>query len=404
MKNSIFLLVFLLLFPSIKIISQWTKVTNGLGDRWTLSLEASGNNLFVGVGNPEIGAFVTTDNGILWTQTSLNNRAVWSFAFSGNYIFAGTNFYGVYSSSNNGVTWTQTSLNNLHAYTLLVNGNYLFAGTYQGVYLSTNNGTTWSQTSLNNGNVYGLALIGNNLFAGTSNPGDGVFFSTNNGTNWSQTSLNNQYVWALKAGASTLFAGTQNNGIFLSTNNGTTWSQTSVNFTTRALTVSGNNIFAGTDGGFYVSNNNGATWTQRNEGFVNYSPTINALCIFNNYIFAGTGNNNAQGVWRRPLSDLIGIEPISNEIPNQFSLSQNYPNPFNPTTKIRFDISGTSAAQTYLSVYDILGSEVATLVNEELKPGTYETKWDASNFVSGVYFYKLSTTDFTETKKMILIK
>ena len=119
----------------------------------------------------------------------------------------------------------------------------------------------------------------------------------------------------------------------------------------------------------------------------------------NNYIFDGS---NAYIVYRRPLGELIGIQPISNEIPNQFSLSQNYPNPFNPNSKIKFQISKLSEAK--LIVFDVLGQEVETLVNEHLKPGIYEVDFDGSNFASGVYFYKLIATDFVETKKMILIK
>jgi hypothetical protein len=102
------------------------------------------------------------------------------------------------------------------------------------------------------------------------------------------------------------------------------------------------------------------------------------------------------------ISQLIGINPISSEIPIQFSLSQNYPNPFNPSTKIKFSIP--SIAQTFLYVYDILGGEIATLVNQQLQPGTYEVDWDATNYPSGVYFYTINTAEFKETKKMILIK
>ncbi len=107
-------------------------------------------------------------------------------------------------------------------------------------------------------------------------------------------------------------------------------------------------------------------------------------------------------------TSLVGINQTGNEIPESFKLYNNYPNPFNPTTKIRFDISGTSVAQTFLSVYDMLGREVATLVNEELKPGTYEVEWSAeggeTNFASGVYFYKIVADGFTDTKRMVLIK
>ncbi len=114
------------------------------------------------------------------------------------------------------------------------------------------------------------------------------------------------------------------------------------------------------------------------------------------------------GIVYGDTSSVIGINPISNYNPNQFSLSQNYPNPFNPTTKIRFSIPATPSpsgrVRVGLVIYDILGREVATLVNEDLKPGTYEINWDASNYVSGVYFYKLTSGEFSETKRMVLVK
>jgi hypothetical protein len=101
---------------------------------------------------------------------------------------------------------------------------------------------------------------------------------------------------------------------------------------------------------------------------------------------------------------VTGIQPVNTQIPAQYSLSQNYPNPFNPVTKIKFDISGSAVAQIFLSVYDILGHEVAVLVNQQLQPGSYETEWDASVYPSGIYFYRLSTNGFTDTKKMLMIK
>ncbi len=104
------------------------------------------------------------------------------------------------------------------------------------------------------------------------------------------------------------------------------------------------------------------------------------------------------------FSQPIGIEPISSEIPSEFSLSQNYPNPFNPATKIKFAIPPGYASQTSLSVYDILGRQVAVLVNQQLRPGSYEVDWDASAYPSGVYLYTVSSVSFNETKKMVLLK
>jgi Secretion system C-terminal sorting domain len=378
------------------------QVINGMGNKNVYSLAYSGNNLFAGTYG--FGVYLSTNNGGSWTQTSLNNQNVYSLAANGNNVFAGTADSvggGVYRTTNNGANWTLV-LNNLGVPSLAANGNNIFAGTFiSGVYRTTNNGANWTLV-FNNQSVFALAANGNNIFAGTF---IGVYRTTNNGANWTLVLHN-------------VFAGTFLNGVYRTTNNGTTWTQTSVNNQdVLSLAVSGNNVFAGTGSptpnGVFVSNDNGANWTQRNEGF---PPTIDihALCIFNNYIFAGS---ESYGVYRRPLSELIGIKPISNQVPEHFALEQNYPNPFNPATKIRFALPKSSFAK--IVIYDALGREVVTLVNEQLKPGTYEADWNATNYPSGVYYYKLtvrqagsSTGDpssgsgqvFVETKKMVLIK
>jgi hypothetical protein len=89
-------------------------------------------------------------------------------------------------------------------------------------------------------------------------------------------------------------------------------------------------------------------------------------------------------------------------MPSSYSLSQNYPNPFNPTTNVKFSI--LNSGDVKIVVYDVQGREVQTLVNERLNAGTYEVKFDGSSLNSGVYFYRLTTEGFTETKKMLLIK
>ena len=107
---------------------------------------------------------------------------------------------------------------------------------------------------------------------------------------------------------------------------------------------------------------------------------------------------------------LYGIKKISEKVPQSYKLYQNYPNPFNPTTKIIFEIAppftkGGQGGLTTLKIYDILGREVATLVNEKLIPGTYEIMWDGHNYSSGVYFYQLiADGKIIGTKKMVLIK
>lgn len=99
-----------------------------------------------------------------------------------------------------------------------------------------------------------------------------------------------------------------------------------------------------------------------------------------------------------------GVTGISDEsqVPIKFKLKQNYPNPFNPTTVISYQLAAHSRVS--LKVYDILGNEIATLINEEKHTGTFEVKWDASKFPSGVYFYQLKAGSFIETKKMVLLR
>jgi hypothetical protein len=100
---------------------------------------------------------------------------------------------------------------------------------------------------------------------------------------------------------------------------------------------------------------------------------------------------------------VIGIQNVSNEVPNSFTLQQNYPNPFNPNTKIRFSVPKT--ANVTLEVFDITGKLVATLAkNEIVSAGVKEVNFSAANLASGIYFYTLKAGDFTETKKMILVK
>lgn len=107
----------------------------------------------------------------------------------------------------------------------------------------------------------------------------------------------------------------------------------------------------------------------------------------------------------------IGINQISSSVPDKFYLAQNYPNPFNPSTTIKYEIPNDFSPLTKgglrgvsLKVFDLLGREIITLVNEFQSPGTYEVTFDGSSYASGIYFYKLTVGDFTAVKKMILIK
>ena len=99
---------------------------------------------------------------------------------------------------------------------------------------------------------------------------------------------------------------------------------------------------------------------------------------------------------------VTSVEKEDNLTPKTFSLSQNYPNPFNPSTSIKFSIP--EASNVVLKVYDILGSEVAVLVNEKVQAGNYTVKFDASQFASGMYIYSIKAGEFNVSKKMMLLK
>jgi hypothetical protein len=127
--------------------------------------------------------------------------------------------------------------------------------------------------------------------------------------------------------------------------------------------------------------------------------------VLNNkiYTFGGTEDwqTNIWDVWQFDPTSVTGVEQELTG-PKEFVLCQNYPNPFNPTTNFEFRISDFGFVS--LKVYDLLGREVATLVNEEKPAGTYEVIWNAENLSSGVYFYQLKAGDFIESKKMILLR
>jgi hypothetical protein len=157
-------------------------------------------------------------------------------------------------------------------------------------------------------------------------------------------------------------------------------------------------------------------WAQFYNGTGNNMDVPSAIAVddSNNVYVTGKSytDSNHYAYTTIKYSQPIGIQLISSEIPQNYNLYQNYPNPFNPTTKIKFDIptplyppeGGKLRANVTLRIYDILGREAATLVNEQLKPGSYEVEWDASRFSSGIYFYTLITREFTQTKKLVLIK
>ena len=421
MKKSIFNVLFIFTLLSICNLTfsidicmcQWVIMSDGIGsNQCILSLTSSNSNIFAGTYSN--GVFRSTNFGITWTtvNSGLTFLTVQSLIIKENYLFAGTAGSGIFLSTNNGENWNFSGLTNQDIYCFALIGSNLFAATFgNGVYLSTNNGVNWNP--INNGltNYFLSTLVssGNTLFAGTEN---GVFLSTNSGANWNSVNagLTNLTVNGLTLSGSSLFAGTWGGGVFRTTNNGTNWNAVNFGLTNQyilTLTSSGANIFAGASGPgdiVYLSTNSGENWFNKDQGFNNIGG-VYSLLITNNYIFAGTGNHS---VWRRSFSEILGIKPISKNVPSSYSLFQNYPNPFNPTTKIKFDIARievrSQQPEVSLKIFDILGREIQTLVNEQLQPGTYEVTFDGSNSPSGIYFYQLKTNNFIGTKKLILLK
>jgi hypothetical protein len=172
-------------------------------------------------------------------------------------------------------------------------------------------------------------------------------------------------------------------------------------------------LYTGTLKGLYKSINSGLSWSIYNNSF---SPLRNVIGISKDpctgesfYIFT---SNSVYKVWGQYTGYINKIS--SSTIPTSFKLYQNYPNPFNPMTTLKIDVppihhnpparSGGKGVFIKLIVYDVTGREVVSLVNTELLPGNYSVNWGASNYASGLYYYKLIADEFVQTKKMVLIK
>jgi hypothetical protein len=421
----------LFILGSIILNAQWKEVIHTQGQ--DKAIVVNNTNIYTGF-DRNIGAFLSTDQGTTWTpiDSGLTSKNVGSFVVRGADLFAGTaqagNVAGVFMSKDKGTNWAaiNTGLTSLQIGPLLVSGTYLFAGSSGGgaFRLNINNinaGWTPIDSGLTMPNVptYYLdstidayAVIGTNLFAASNN---GVFLSTNNGASWDSVNTGLPGRWPTEAdcfavNGTNLFVGTNGSGIFLSTNNGASWDSVNTGLTDRYVTslqsVDATHLLAGTkSNGVFLSTNNGGDWTPIDFGLTN----LNVFCLAfdGTYLYAGTGGNSIQGggVWRRPLSEITGIkEVVSNQLPHNYLLQQNYPNPFNPTTIINYTVPKTGLV--VIKVYNILGKKITTLVNGEKSAGNYTVKLSAERYrlSSGIYFYRMTSGNFVETKKMILMK
>jgi hypothetical protein len=314
-----------------------------------------------------------------------------------NILYAATKYEGLYKSTDLGNTWTMTNLpsDTLILYNVLaISDDSLFASTLYDLRRSSNGGLTWNSLSITAKTLKyennTLWCIGNGsiLFKSTNfgNLFDSLFSGfTGTGTINSLSLTNNGYIFLINWGDPV--------GIMRSTDFGGTFGQ--VLFSDRGTAVFSNYagvVITGTLSKIYISSDYGNTWTAFNQPFL----ISDIKQDQNNKYFFGTFNAG--------LYEVDIVTNVEEELNNNydFSLSQNYPNPFNSQTVISYQIKEEGVVQ--LKVYDLLGRLVSTLVNEPKLKGEYTVTFDAADLPSGVYFYKLQSGSYSETRKLVLSK
>jgi len=392
---SVFLPSFLLI-TARSTIGQWVQISTSLNIH---KLTKSGNNI---IASSAMGIYLSSNIGTNWNLVGLSNTPINSLETSENYVFAGVFNSGIYLSTNNGLNWPTVPQNSMSISRLAINQSYLYASSTiaGGFYRSSNNGVTWNGILPTSYAPFALAVKDSSVFASYYFNGYSFMVrSTNNGNNWTEVISSTVLFSYIGFSNSRVYASNIDGGFYCSTNNGTNWHilDSFNNRSSSCITSIGNNVFIASDSGVWLSTNNGDNWVLKDEGFSGH-PLVYSLLIFDNYIFASTGS-----IWRRPVSELItGLEIQNSIIPEKYFLYQNYPNPFNPTTTIRYQVRGSNYVT--LKIYDLLGRDIAMLVNESQNAGIYEVQFSAESLSSGIYFYRLKAGDFNEIRKMVVVK
>ncbi|MFZ1289663.1 MAG: YCF48-related protein [Melioribacteraceae bacterium] len=332
----------------------------------------------------------------------------------------------LYKTIDGGVTWTikQSSNENECFYNAVKfydkDHGILYGDPENGyftIYTTEDGGETWLRTDSSkipspNGAEYGvinnLAISGNYAWFGTQNDNNGinarVFRSEDRGKTWSAIPIE-EYSFI-----NTISFSTDSYGIIVCNNNevgytrdgGLTWKIQWVPLIGSSSSFATASSFILVGGPWSnISTDGGVTWEQQEtnaRGFeaVSFANSFNGWTVgFMGEIYKWIGD---------ALPDLpVSLnDKFENNVPSEFKLEQNYPNPFNPSTTIEYSIPQKS--QVIVQVYDLLGREITTLINEEKAAGNYSVKFDGSNFNSGVYFYKLTVGEFSNTKKLVLLK
>jgi photosystem II stability/assembly factor-like uncharacterized protein len=401
---------------AISVSAQtWTSQTSGV----TTGLNTvSAVNQDVGwIGGNSGVVLRTTNGGANWTNVTGSPigtgaiYAIWGIDANTCLVTTSASATFVYRTTNGGANWTQVFTQTggfMDDFEFKdANTGFMYGDPVGGrwsLWKTTNGGATWDSTGLylaQAGSEAGwnnaMWSSGNNLWFGTSNTR--VYKSTDFGMTWTfgtTTGSVNSYSVAFNGNI-----GFTGQTIALkSTDGGDNWASATVPGTGTIYSFNGvaDRFWYCRGSQIYWSNDNGASFSSQYTGTGTYdamSLTQDGMTI------RGWAVNTAGGI-AMYNEILIGITNNQNGVPLSYSLSQNYPNPFNPTTKINFSLPKSGAVT--LKIYDVLGSEVATLVNSNLKSGSYTVDWNAGGYSSGVYFYRLQAGDFTETKKMILVK
>jgi photosystem II stability/assembly factor-like uncharacterized protein len=419
MRKRAEILIFILVFfaGANRTLAQWLSSPGPEGGSVT-SFAASGEFLFAGTA---AGVSRSTDSGATWTPVNegLTSRSVWALSVSNEYLFAGTYDGGVFRSGDNGGSWSAVNddLRDTHVLALSAHGDLLVAGTLGGVYLTTTGGTTWNAAGpgMTDVHIRTLAFRENALFAGTL--GGGIFVSADSGASWTPGSatLSGASVLSLAFLGSRIFVGTYG-GLFLSPDNGHSWdlidpraSPPSVLAdagmgvqapkTIYALAVRGAEVFLGMHGdGVFHTTDGGESWNPFNGGLTNLY--INSIFVHEANLFVGFYGG---GMARAPLpGGVTSVADASQGFQGAAMLEQNSPNPFNGQTRIAFRVPGSGVVT--LRVFDLLGHEVAALINRQMAGGEYTTTFDSGMLASGIYLCRLTSGASVSTKKMLLVR
>lgn len=356
----------------------------------------------------------TIDGGVTWESinTGMQLTANWFQFINSQTGWVCDDITNFKRTTDGGNTWVNCPIVGTIDVTnfTFINANTGWACCYQSnrIFKTTNGGTNWTmdynQADMHPAKIYFLnQLTGWRIIS--SNLSGIIQKTTNGGTNW----------------AAPVTVSSQNNIFFINENTG--WICGGYYYTQIAKTTNGGLNWTGmtgvsaTDVFFFNEQTGwaagGASYTpgrliRTTNGGVNWASVSQVgdsmLCVsfYDANIGWTSGMNGA--LLKTTSGGIVSVSQISSEIPNRFLLQQNYPNPFNPTTKINYEIK--SSGFVSLKIFDLLGKEVASLVNEKQNAGSYTVNFDSFEFnlPSGIYFYTLKTDGFTETKKMVLLK